>query len=156
MTRTVRGKLFGVFSLGIPLWFLSLGSNRKQMVLKLRYSEEILCKAMGPGSQNRKQPPVSGSRGDMTSRPEGKRTGSGNSKETSEGKFGRSYDRAKRIDTLIICLTLTRTLLSKTHSEAPRQRSSLLWSIHQLHRKDGGERYPAHVTSLYQNTYHTI
>lgn len=69
-----------------------------------------------------------------------KNTGNGKSKEISEGKFGRSDDRAKRIDTLTICLSLTRTLLDKTHLEARRQRSSLLWSIHRLHGKEGGEK----------------
>lgn len=54
-----------------------------------------------------------------------KNTGSGKSKESSEGKFGRDGDGAKRIDILTISLSLTRALFGKTYPEARRQRSSL-------------------------------
>ena len=50
------------YFLGIPLWFSGLGSNRRQMVVKLRYSEQILYKTMGAGSHNRKHSSFSSSR----------------------------------------------------------------------------------------------
>lgn len=73
-----------------------------------------------------------------------KSTGSGKSKEISEGKLGKDGDRAKRIGIMTISLSLTRALLGQTHPEARRQEliavvhSSASWG--RGWSRDGGDR----------------